>query len=95
MKLQNVGRHLAVAIVLLAALLLAPGRAIAQERNVEISGGYSFLHEGGGDGEEGLSVPAGWDASGGGYLNNWLGIVGEVNGHYKTVSEFVSTRVRR
>lgn len=60
----------------------------AQERSVEISAGYSFLHEGGGDGSDGLSVPAGWYASGGGYLTHWLGIVGEVNGHHKTFDDF-------
>jgi hypothetical protein len=63
------------------SLSLAPSRAIAQTKNGEISGGYSFYHE------PDLSVPAGWYASGGGYLNNWLGFVGEVSGHYKTVTE--------
>ena len=73
--------HLAVGILLVAALLLAPGRASAQG-NTEVSGGYSYLHE------TDLSVPTGWYAAGGGYLNNWLGIVGEVSGHYKTVDVF-------
>ena len=82
MRLRSVRRQLAVGIFFVAALMLAPSRAVAQTRNVEISGGYSYLHE------TDLSVPAGWYASGGGYLNSWLGIVGEVNGHYKTVSEF-------
>jgi len=68
-------------ICFVVSLSVAPSRAVAQTNNVEISGGYSFLHE------PGLSVPIGWYASGGGYLNNWLGIVGEVNGHYKTLTE--------
>ena len=83
MRLQGEGRQLAVGIFFVAALLMAPGRAIAQSTgNVEISGGYSYLHE------TDLSAPIGWYASGGGYLNNWFGLVGEVNGHYKTVSDF-------
>ena len=83
MRLQS-ARQVAVGIFFVASLLMmAPGPAIAQSMgNVEISGGYSFLHE------TDLSAPIGWYASGGGYLNNWLGLVGEVNGHYKTVSDF-------
>ena len=81
MRLTRARKLSAVALLLVAATFMAPGRAFAQDRKVEISGGYSFLHE------EDLSVPAGWYASGGGYLNNWIGIVGEVNGHYKTLSE--------
>ena len=81
MTLRSVGGQTAVWICFVVSLFLAPSRAIAQTGNVEISGGYSYLHE------TDLSVPAGWYASGGGYLNNWLGIVGEVNGHYKTVSQ--------
>jgi hypothetical protein len=88
MKRQTASKQLVVGTVLAAALVLAPGRAAAQQKNVEISGGYSFLHGDDVEGENGLSVPAGWYASGGGYVNNWLGIVGEVSGHYKTVTEF-------
>ena len=81
MTLRSVWRQTAVGIGVVVSLSVAPSRAMAQTRNVEVSGGYSYLHE------TDLSVPAGWYASGGGYVNNWLGIVGEVNGHYKTVSQ--------
>lgn len=81
-------RVLLLGTVFVAATCLAPTRAAAQDRKLEVSGGWSFAHEGGSDGEESLSIPAGWFASAGGYLNNWLGIVGEVNGHYKTVNFF-------
>ena len=80
MTLRRIARQTTVGICFAVLLSLAPSRAIAQTKSLEISGGYSFLHE------TDLSVPVGWYASGGGYLNNWLGIVGEVNGHYKTVS---------
>ena len=86
MKPRNVGTRLAV-WTFLGMLLLVPGQALAQDTNVEISAGYSYLQEGGVDGAEGLSVPAGWYASAGGYLNSWLGIVGEANGHYKATTE--------
>lgn len=81
------GLRLAAGIFLVA---LAQGRAMAQERNVDVSAGYAFLYERGVDGGDSLSVPAGWYASAGGYLNSWLGIVGEVSGHYKTLTEGVT-----
>ena len=82
MKLQGIGKQFAGGVFLVVALLLAPTRAVAQVTRVEVSGGWSYAHE------PEVSIPAGWYASGGGYLNNWLGIVGEVSGHYKTISEF-------
>lgn len=80
MTLGSLVRQMAVGVCVVVSLVMTPSRAFAQADSVEVSGGYSYLHE------TELSIPAGWYASGGGYLNSWLGIVGEVNGHYKTLS---------
>jgi hypothetical protein len=60
---------------------LASGSAAAQERQGEISAGWSYAHQGG------VSIPAGWFASGAGYVNGWFGVAGEASGHYKTITE--------
>ena len=64
-----------------AALLMATldaATAAAQTPKGEVAAGYAYLHE------TDLSVPGGWFVSGGASVNNWLGIVGTVTGHYKT-----------
>ena len=58
--------------------LLSAAPVIAQTVRGEAAGGYAYLHE------TDLSVPAGWFASAGASMNNWLGIVGDVSGHYKS-----------
>src|SRR5438552_3992410 len=55
--------------------------ASAQTPKFEVAGGYAYLHE------TDLSIPAGWFGSVGGTLNDWVGIVGAVSGHYKTQTE--------
>ena len=68
---------LATGFLLVAA---SPQLALAQDRGkAEVAGGYAYLHE------TDLSVPAGWFASGGGVVNEWLDLVFAVSGHYKTV----------
>ena len=66
-------------LVAATALIAASASAVAaQTPKVDVAGGYAYLHE------EDLSVPAGWFASVGGTINDWLDIVGAVSGHYKT-----------
>jgi hypothetical protein len=58
-------------------LFVAP----AAGQGVDVAGGWAFLHE------EDLNVPKGWFAAVAGDVNKWLGIVGQVSGNYKTVTE--------
>lgn len=64
----------------LTAMVLLASPAAGQP--FDVAGGYAFLHE------TDLNVPAGWFAGGGGDINRWLGVVGQVSGNYKTVTEF-------
>jgi hypothetical protein len=61
--------------------LFSASIAAAQTPQFEVAGGYAYLHE------TDLSIPAGWFGSVGATLNDWVGIVGAVSGHYKTQSE--------
>jgi len=80
--IQRFGRQLLVFAGGLLLVAASPRLAVAQDQpKVEVAGGYAYLHE------TDLSVPAGWFASGGGNVNDWLGIVGAVSGHYKTQTE--------
>ena len=81
MSQETVRRAVAVTVMLAVVVLFVPGRAAAQARQVEFSAGWSYANE------SDESMPAGWYASAGRYVNNWFGIVGEVSGHYKTVEE--------
>ena len=73
-------RASAVGFVLLIAMQAST--AVAQDApRVDVAGGYAYLHE------SDLSVPAGWFAAVGGNINQWLGIVGAVSGHYKSATE--------
>jgi hypothetical protein len=78
---------LVIAVVLIVGL---PERAAAQDQKVDVAGGYSFSHATAGSGTNlpgsGTNLPMGWFASVGGYLTPLFGIVGEVNGAYKTSS---------
>jgi len=78
----------------LAAVVVAsqPARAADGVRG-EVAGGYSFLSVGtcsaqtctAGDTSE--TFPAGWFASGGAAVTDWLMAVGEVGGNYKSSSD--------
>ena len=46
----------------------------------ELSGGYSFMH----DTDRSEHFPAGWVASATGNINDWIGVVTEVGGNYRT-----------
>lgn len=73
-------KALATGLVFGLMALFVPGTA-AQERQFEISGGWSYAHQ------TDVSIPGGWYASGGRYLNEWFGLVGQASGHYKRMNE--------
>ena len=50
--------------------------AFAQTPKAEIFGGYSFAHQ------DDLNINKGWNASIAGNFNQWLGIEGDLSGHY-------------
>ena len=70
--------------LVLAALLLTGGTALAQER-YDVSAGYRFMRS------EGVSYPAGWYFDATAHLNTLLSIVGDVGGAYKSDSIDVGT----
>jgi hypothetical protein len=66
--------------------LLLASAGLAQETPAwDVSGGYSFLRDQ--DIEENLH---GWLFSASGHVNDWLEVVGEVGGNYKSISVFGS-----
>jgi opacity protein-like surface antigen len=74
-------------LVVAALVMLCSGAAMAQDHpKAELFGGYSYLRVNPGEGVKGENVPGGWHASLAGNVNDWLGIVGEFSGHYKTIS---------
>jgi hypothetical protein len=77
------------ATVLLVLLCSAP--AAAQERGVEVFGGYTFVH----DAKNDISLPAGWIAGGSLQLRNWVSAVVDVSGSHRTEDLFgAEVRVR-
>jgi hypothetical protein len=70
-----------LAAVTTIVTLFSASIAAAQTPKFEVAGGYAYLHE------TDLSIPAGWFGSVGATLNDWVGIVGAVSGHYKTQTE--------
>jgi opacity protein-like surface antigen len=74
---------LVIAVVLIVGL---PECAAAQDQKVDVAGGYSYSQVPYWPDWKGSDVPRGWFASVGGYLTPLFGIVGEVNGAYKTSS---------
>jgi opacity protein-like surface antigen len=73
---------LSLAALLLAGMFVGPLAAQAQDTSrYEVAGGYSFLHDQ--DISENLH---GWVVSGGGRVMNWVDLVGEVGGNYRTIS---------
>lgn len=68
----------------LAILVSVAASAGAQEpKKGEFVIGYAIMH----DNDLATTFPAGWMASIGGKLNDWFGVVGEVGGNYKTISD--------
>jgi opacity protein-like surface antigen len=82
-------KQVIVTIATCASLTTASPAAFAQEGapaaqpRVEISGGYSFMH----DFTIEENFPAGWYFSAAVNPANWLGLVGEVTGAHKSVKE--------
>lgn len=71
-------------VAVLAVAVSAP--ALAQVTpSVEIGLGYAYLRDEE-IGESGESLPLGWYADIAGNLNDWLGLVAEVGGSYKTIT---------
>ena len=69
---------------------LVPASAMAQRGSAEVFGGYSFLRA---NALEGANLD-GWNASVGGKINNWLGLIGDFSGHYGTPNALVFGPVR-
>ena len=68
----------------IAMLLSLTASAGAQEpKRGEFALGYTALH----DADLSTDFPAGWLASLGGKFNDWFGLVLEVGGNYKTISD--------
>ena len=73
-------------VALIAAFLIVAvsGPALAQVTPaVEIGLGYAYMRDDGID----ENFPLGWYVDIAGNLNDWLGLVGEVGGNYKTVND--------
>src|SRR5712691_11773275 len=72
-----------VAVLLLVGLLAKPLAAQAADAaRWEVAGGYAFMH----DEDISENFRQGWVASVTRNATNWLGLVGEVGGNYKTLS---------
>src|SRR5437016_3891334 len=75
------------------ALVAARSAQASEERRVEVAGGYSLLSVGTcsaqtcNSGDTSETFPAGWFASGGMALSDWIMAVGEVSGNYKSSSD--------
>ena len=72
-----------LATLVIGVLLVSSGAAFAQERG-DLSGGYRFLRT---DGE---NFGKGWYVDGAGRVTDFLSVVGEVAGTYKSISETFS-----
>ena len=74
-------------VMMMLAMLTLPRAAAAQNAGtLEVSGGYSFVHDPNND----LNLKAGWMAGGSVALTGWLAAVADVGGNYKTISSFGS-----
>ena len=74
-------------LVMMLVVLTRPLSAAAQNaRPLEVSAGYSFVH----DPNNHISLAAGWMAGGGVALTDWLAAVVDAGGSYKTISSFGS-----
>jgi len=71
-------------LAFLSAWLSVAVPAAAQPRAVEISGGYTFVH----DAKNDISLPAGWLAGGAVAITRWLAAAADVSGSYRTEEAF-------
>ncbi len=70
-------------LLLSVGLLMLGVTAVAQDAaKAEIFGGYQYLRVNPGQGFSGENFN-GWDGAVTGYVNNWLGISGDISGSYK------------
>src|SRR5436189_2829744 len=76
-------RMLAMMLVMVTLARLA---AAQDARPLEVSGGYSFVH----DPNNHISLAAGWMAGASVALTDWLAAVVDAGGSYKTISSFGS-----
>ena len=74
-------------LAFLSAWLCLAVPAAAQPRAVEISGGYTFVH----DAKNDISLPAGWIAGGAVAITRWLAAAADVSGSYNTEEAFGAT----
>ncbi len=69
-------------LLLLVGLLAMGMTAVAQDAaKVEVFGGYQYLRVNPGQGLSGENFN-GWNGAVTGYVNNWLGITGDISGSY-------------
>ena len=71
-------------LAFVSACLCLAVPASAQPRTVEISGGYTFVH----DAKNDISLPAGWIAGGAVAITRWLAAAADVSGSYKSEEAF-------
>ena len=70
-------------LLVLLSLLVIPHAALAADAvPIEVSGGYSYLH----DQEASSNFPSGWTGSVSAALNSRLSVVGELGGSYQTLT---------
>ena len=70
-------------LLCLMSLLVIPHAVIAADGvPVEVSGGYSYLH----DQDASLNFPSGWTASVSAAVNSRFSVVGELGGSYQTLT---------
>lgn len=76
-------------LVIIAVMFLWAGSAAAQSTpKAEVFGGYSLVRLDGG-----TNMPGGWHGSVAGNFNQYLGVVGEFSGHYKSFGAGASTNL--
>jgi hypothetical protein len=69
---------------IVSLVVLCSASAAAQERGVEVFGGYTFVH----DAKNDISLPSGWIGGGSLQLFDWLTAVADVSGSYRTEDLF-------
>jgi hypothetical protein len=75
-------------VLLLVGLLVLGTMAVAKDAaKAELFGGYQYTHVNPGGGASGENFN-GWNAAVTGYVNNWVGITGDVSGAYKSGVKF-------
>jgi opacity protein-like surface antigen len=74
-----------LAVILAVAVSVASVAMAEEAPKAEVSLGYAYLHDDSfGDFDLSGSMPLGWMASANFNVNNWLGVVVDVSGNYKS-----------